>query len=519
MQTIKITICLCLFLVGSFGINAQQLKPYESFLHFDVEKYALQYSRDFDENGIIIQKKEYHALTISVYGIMNYDAFIETGDSIYYNRVVNQFKYFQDSTKLVYSDDNLSVGLPYNFDFHGMKAPWFSGMTQGTAVSFLLRYYDLSKDEYALNLSKQLIHLMLKLEADGGTIGRTKEGGMWIEEYPNCKTSKSVLNGFMNGLIGLNEYCSFDPTNVKAKTILDSCYTEMIENISQYDTPNWTTYSRNAGGISNSYLRYELEEFDHLYTLYKDERLRDQMKIWSKFAVNKLDKEIQFLKKPTYQFATQLFGDLKNDTCIFDRYELFSTGLVAMKSTSNKKGVLNYELVDDRYYCEIDLLSDKIDANKLKIVAYQKGKEVDLSIFRSRKLIIIQSSKPFDVLKVILPKKSAVESSSIVLKSYDHKTCVLPQFGFYIIDQKEKLVKNQTYLFKCESTYLTNATVFYRYAKVGEDIDTKKFSIDQSLKLDGGYFAAPEDGQYEFFISYDLEHPFSQISGLKLVQF
>ena len=45
----------------SFG---QQLLPYESLSHFDVEKYVKQYERDFDAVGIITQKKQYHALTI-----------------------------------------------------------------------------------------------------------------------------------------------------------------------------------------------------------------------------------------------------------------------------------------------------------------------------------------------------------------------------------------------------------------------------------------------------------------------
>src|SRR3989338_7393230 len=71
-------------------VSGQQLLPYESLTHFDVEKYSKQYERAFDASGIITQKKEYHALTIGVYGIMNYDAFKATGDSIYYKRVINQ---------------------------------------------------------------------------------------------------------------------------------------------------------------------------------------------------------------------------------------------------------------------------------------------------------------------------------------------------------------------------------------------------------------------------------------------
>ena len=44
-------------------------------LHFDIDNYFKAAQRAFDSEGIITQKGEYHALTISVYGTMCADEF------------------------------------------------------------------------------------------------------------------------------------------------------------------------------------------------------------------------------------------------------------------------------------------------------------------------------------------------------------------------------------------------------------------------------------------------------------
>ena len=495
---------------------AQLLKEYESFAHFDVKRYPQQYSRTFDAKGVIMQKNQYHALTISIYGIMSYDEFIRTGDSTYYRHVVNQYKYFQDTTNLMYSDNRNCVGLPYRFAFKGLRPPWYSGMTQGTAVSFLLRYYNLTKNREALALCEKLINLQLKPEEQGGTLARSKEGGPWIEEYPKLKNSKSVLNGFINGLIGLHEYCLHFPHDAKAALIRDSCYNEMIVNVNQYDTPSWTSYARNGGSITASYMRYELEEFDHLYSLFGDERLRTQMRIWSKFAVNKLDKELLFLKNPNYQSALPVPGNPATDTSGFSNAKLFATGMEEVKPYKTRMNVQRFRFTGERYYCELKMTGEEADARKINASASYQGQDVVVTCTYSQNLVVIQSTKPFDALRVKIPAKIR-RSGAVSLKAYNYARSELPMFLFYDVTKKETLKKGQTCSFLCEGKNLTNATVLFRYSPQANNLQTKKFHITQSFKLDGGSFEVPVDGTYEFFISYDLTHPDSYLHNLKMV--
>ncbi|MES2555267.1 MAG: D-glucuronyl C5-epimerase family protein [Bacteroidota bacterium] len=495
--------------------SGQQLLPYESLTHFDVEKYAKQYERDFDTAGIITQKKQYHALTICFYGIMNYDAFKATGDSVYYKRIINQFKYFKDTSKLVFFNDQ-SIGLPYRFAFKGLKAPWYSGMTQGVAASFLFRYYDLTKDKQALELSKQLIRFMLKPESEGGTIGRTKEGDMWIEEYPNLASSKSVLNGFINGLVGLKEYCMYFPDDKHALMIHDSCYTAMFQSLDKYNTANWTSYNRNGGGISNSYMRYEIEEFDHLYSIYGDERFRDQMRIWAKFAVGKFDAELHFLIRTKYDFASPLLYNKAVDGCVFDQADLFSKSMTHLDAVNSNRKKRHYQLRNQSYYCEIKFPDKLAKLTQPKMDAFQKGKKVELTTEMKEDSFIAFSAVPFDEIKVNFKRKQPVDSTAAIVTVYDYKNSDVPQFACYTILKKEYLTKGEKVSFSGETTNATGVKVYYRSAKTEGTVKDKKFSIQQSVDFATGSFVVPETEFYEFFVCYDITHPFSQISNLKI---
>ena len=208
-----------------FYSYGQEIHPYEMYSdHFNIEGYTKQYERSFDSVGIILQKNQYHPLTISIYGIMCYDHFIRTGDSTYMIELHNQFNYFQDTSRFDYHYEKRGIGLPYHFNFNDLKAPWYSGLTQGAAISFLLRYYQLTKNGYALELTEKIAYLMLQPETNFGTISQTTEGRTWIEEYPTSKKSVNVLNGFINGLVGLKEYCDFFPNDTMAERIHSEVY-------------------------------------------------------------------------------------------------------------------------------------------------------------------------------------------------------------------------------------------------------------------------------------------------------
>ncbi|WP_318959384.1 D-glucuronyl C5-epimerase family protein [Lishizhenia sp.] len=287
---------LTLFLCLNFTFG-QTLKRYSCIVD-RIDLHEMEGNRTLDSTGILLSNYRYHPLSISQFGVLSYYYFKDTGDSIYYKKCVDQIKYFKDTSKVHSLFNGKGMGLPYNYNFWDLKAPWYSGMTQGYAVSYLLRYYDLTQDEEVLPIIEKVAYVLLQNQEDGGTISKTPEGYTWIEEYPNSNRSPQVLNGYINGLIGLKEYCDFHPNDTMAKRIFDETYEGFTNSLHHFDTHMWSYYNRKNRGLSNKYMRYQIYEMKHLYELFGDEIFDNQRRIWSVMANKKYIKS----KSKAYKF-------------------------------------------------------------------------------------------------------------------------------------------------------------------------------------------------------------------------
>lgn len=502
---------IVLLLIGyhvSFHVFSQSLTTYESvYYHWDTEKYLHSFDRKFDSLGVITQQGAYHPLTVSFYGIMNYDYYKKTGNPLYLERFEKQYQFFKDTTRFHYFDNQQAIGLPYLKDMKALKAPWYSGMTQGVAVSFLLRYFELKKDSSALNLAKKMMKFMLRSEADGGTISYSADGKPWIEEYANYSHSKGVLNGFLNGLIGLNEYLVYFPEDTHAKQIHDQCYQELFHALKSYDRPAWTSYNKNNISITRGYFFYQLTEFDHLYHLYKDERFRDEMKLWAKFIYghDNLEKDFQYYRYQQFKYGNPIVYQQEFE--LFNAQKKFSMSLKNIKeecvgnwTEKNKK----IKLLEKTHYLKI-VFNQNLD-DKFKLNTFLKDLKAFVQVEIENSALIIQSEEGFDYLE--LHTKNEVKE----LLVYDYTNFSLPMFLYCDYPIKLDLKKGDKLAIKINGNYLSNLKVFYRFAEIKNKLPSAKYSIEQSYLYKQNLFTAPQDGSYEFFVVYDLTNP---ISGLK----
>lgn len=500
-----------LLIVGcavSFYTFSQTLSTYESvFYHWDIEKYLHSFDRKFDSLGVITQQGAYHPLTVSFYGIINYEHYKKTGNPLYLERFEKQYQFFKDTTHFHYFDSNQTVAIPYLKDYKTLKAPWYSGMTQGVAVSFLLRYFELKKDSSALSLAKKMMKFMLKSEAEGGTISYTADGKPWIEEYANYPQSKGVLNGFLNGLIGLKEYLVYFPEDKHAKQIHDECYQELFRSLKNYDRSAWTSYNKNNISITRGYFFYQLMEFDHLYHLYKDERFRDEMKLWAKFIYghDNLEKDFQYYRYQQFKYGNPIVYQQEFE--LFNAQKKFSISLknvqeqcVGNWTEKNKK----INLPEKTHYLKIVFAQD-LD-NKFKLNAFLKDLRVVVQLEIENSTLIIQSETGFDHLE--FNTKNEVKE----LLVYDYTNFSLPMFLYCDYPIKLDLKKGEQLAIKIKGSYLSNLKVFYRFAEIKNKLPSAKYSIEQSYLYKQELFTVPQNGSYEFFVVYDVTNP---ISGLK----
>jgi hypothetical protein len=122
-----------------------------------------------------------------------------------------------------------------------VKAPWWSGLTDGYAIVVLLRGYDCFKDERYLKLASELYKSLTTPVTDGGSL-LVWEGQHWVEEYVDSRVEPSRLSRVLNGMIyaymGLRAYEEFTSTNGLSEKLLRS----VGYHIRHFDLGYWSYY-------------------------------------------------------------------------------------------------------------------------------------------------------------------------------------------------------------------------------------------------------------------------------------
>jgi len=456
----------------------------------------------------VTQNKEYHALTIAGFGILSYADFVVSGDSASFRYVFNQYKYFCDSTRVDYIDDFRGMGLPYKFKFFDLQPPWYSVMAQGFAVSFMLRYYKLSGDVGALQKAQQLVYFMLRPEDIGGTIGKTPEGYTFIEEYPNSKNNPQVLNGFINGLIGLREYLNFFPSDTLARRIHDESYQAMVRTFREYYLPDWTNYSRSNKKVSNLYMRYQITELEFLNLIYDDYRLVKQMMIWSYFANNKFDKATKYYINPQYQYAVPLQKNqdkLSSENIDFEKtltsvnsYTVTRKSKKSANQLIHKKKVLLH-LKDSVYAFQrhFDKNIDNIQWN-FKI---QNGEQDSIRCISDSAKMMISGKEKSNQLEILYLNKKVKKLNIDDLQVYNTYLFEIPRFGFYLFDKTAQLIADSLYQIQFQGDYINETVVFYRHAPNFPALKNARYEINNTVSLTHPYFTPKQSGVYQFFLS------------------
>jgi len=137
----------------------------------------------------------------------------------------------------------------YNFDwpYPGysdgvLRAPWWSGLTDGYAIILLLRGYDCFNDERYIVLAEKLYNSVLTPISKGGSLAYW-DGLPWIEEYVDPHISQQeyshVFNGMVYAFFGVLAY-------ERARNISQGASAALLKSIAQhsynYDMGYWSFY-------------------------------------------------------------------------------------------------------------------------------------------------------------------------------------------------------------------------------------------------------------------------------------
>lgn len=290
-------ILLFLSIITLNTLYAQKFNRYTSHQNHFIDPYFFKDTKvKFDKEGVIKQKGIYNALKSSVFGIYCYDKFIETKDSVYFYRFMNQYKFLGNEKSFDYFDNKNAISYPYKYNHSDLKATWYSGLTSGVIASYFLRYYKVTGDKNAFILAKKNVNFMLLPLKDGGVLSFDKENLPWIEEYPNSKNYLHVTNGFIASIVALHEYLQFE-NDKYVDTIYKGCIKSLKKAFKTHELKDNTCYSLGSkAAVKNYYLKLQINQLCHLYELTDDEEIFRQSIIWK---MHSYTKTITF-KRPGY---------------------------------------------------------------------------------------------------------------------------------------------------------------------------------------------------------------------------
>ncbi len=128
----------------------------------------------------------------------------------------------------------------------------YSAMTQGQAVSVLVRAFSESGQQAYLRAAERATALMLKPLEQGGT-SREAAGGLVLEEgpYPSCR---AILNGWIFALFGLYDLELAAGSGLVSKE-LESTVNTLTQWLPQYDAGFWSRYDLSGHLASPFYHR------------------------------------------------------------------------------------------------------------------------------------------------------------------------------------------------------------------------------------------------------------------------
>jgi D-glucuronyl C5-epimerase C-terminus len=137
----------------------------------------------------------------------------------------------------------------FHFKWGGMAVPWWSGMTDGVAISGLIRAYSLTGDKAVLTAITRARTTYERDQKTGHGIRspvKVDSKTYYVyEEYLPGYTVGNVLNGWIFALVGLYEADKY-LHDTKAGSLLrgsDSGFAAVKAMLPYYDTGNWSRYA------------------------------------------------------------------------------------------------------------------------------------------------------------------------------------------------------------------------------------------------------------------------------------
>jgi heparosan-N-sulfate-glucuronate 5-epimerase len=192
----------------------------------------------------------YHPTTIAQYALAHWNTYLETGDEKNKQAFIVQARWLVENETSSNSDVG---GWPFPFsvpDFFA-QAPWLSALTQGNAISVLVRAFQLTAEDAFLEVARRAVRTFELDIFDGGVSAHIGDGDIFFEEvavYP----AAHILNGYLLALFGLYDYVTFTK-DAQINELIQSSLITLHKLIDRFDTGYWSRYDLLFGHLASHF--------------------------------------------------------------------------------------------------------------------------------------------------------------------------------------------------------------------------------------------------------------------------
>lgn len=191
--------------------------PVEELPYSRDEVWPIEDGRPTDEHGVRVFEaggQTYdHPVAQAGYALYLLSSYRLTGDEAFLEVARRQADRIIETAVAV--DDALYFPYPFNFRRHTdasdvMRAPWYSAMAQGQALSLFVRLDEATGDERYREAAEAALNSFFRVREDAApgdpwTVLVTDEGYLWFEEYA-AEIPDITFNGMVFALYGLYDY-------------------------------------------------------------------------------------------------------------------------------------------------------------------------------------------------------------------------------------------------------------------------------------------------------------------------
>jgi len=181
----------------------------------------------------------YQPTTIAQYALARLNAYLASGDEEHKQAFLIQAHWLV-THEVPLPGDAGGWPIPFPSYSYQTQEEWLSALTQGNAVSVLVRAYQLTGNVGFLDAARRAVRSFEQDIRDGGVSTTLGEDGIFFEEvavYP----AAHILNGYILALFGLYDYVTLTG-EAKIDALIKRSLATLHAVIDGFDTGYWSCY-------------------------------------------------------------------------------------------------------------------------------------------------------------------------------------------------------------------------------------------------------------------------------------